>query len=474
MSDLASFLAKPDALSGRLKVGPIEPVKLQKQVEGMAGSAQSTLSAEDTGALQMRIRQVAAAGGLDQLRGRDIREACKVFVHGPHPLISDVATADAVVDEVERTQRRSAVLALVGTYIDGFERTDAFDLFSTRLRGLVLRWSGRPIDPWPHLHETLDLFEPSKAPEKIAAAVLGSDLSPTRVLAAFGLDTDIRRRGGLAEATFNAAAEVVAGKRGEHVVPLQERLAEWATDANQRLAFPKAFLSAVRGFLTPWIGADPPPTHRAFLIETLEAFGGGDPRTKPAAWAVVRDSAPDEYRLLMRWLTRASVFQFFDIVDRSLANDPAGRTMWAYRRKFWTAYLLGEEGAPQIEQAWVAFGSEGAQLARRAARENNEVSLAAFGAQEDKSSVHAALIMRIGDLTIVDWSHSAKCNFWRKGARGSPELYKPRYLKGTLYSAIEQHSHSAPSSYNWQKNFAGLIEGRHFADERRSWRPSFA
>ena len=33
MSDLASFLAKPDALSGRLKVGPLEPVKLQKQVE---------------------------------------------------------------------------------------------------------------------------------------------------------------------------------------------------------------------------------------------------------------------------------------------------------------------------------------------------------------------------------------------------------------------------------------------------------
>jgi hypothetical protein len=474
MTGLASFLAQPEALSSRLKVGSLEPIKLQRQVEAMAGNAESTLSVEGVGALQTRIRQAAAAQGLDQLRGRDIREACKVFVQGPHPLISDIATADAVVEEVERTQRRSAVLALVGTYIDGFGKTDAFDLFATRLRGLILRWNGRPIDPWLHLHQTFNLFQPSKAPTKIAAAVLSSDQSPARVLAAFGLDTDIRRRGGLGEATFTAAAEAVAEKRGDQVVQLQKRLAEWSTDANQRFAFPKAFLSAARGFLTPWVGADPPPSHRSFLIETLEAFGGGDPRTKPAAWSIVRDNAPDEYRLLMRWLTRASVFQFFDIVDRSLANDPAGKTMWAYRRKFWTAYLLGEEGAPQIEQAWVAFGSDGAQLARRAAKENNEAGLTAFGAQEDKSSVHAALIMRIGDLTIVDWSHNAKCNFWRKGAARSPELYKSRYPKGTLYSAIEQLSHSAPGSYNWQKTFAALIEGRHFYSERRSWRPKFA
>jgi hypothetical protein len=474
MSGLASFLAQPDALSGRVKVGPLEPFKLQKQVEAMVGSASSALSVEAIGALQMRIREAAAARGLHQLRGRDIREACKVFVQAPHPLISDAATADAVIEEVERTQRRSAVLVLVGTYIDGFEKTDTFDRFSARLRGLIQRWSGRPIDPWPHLHNSLDLFHPSKAPSKIADAVLSSEQSPERVLAAFGLDTDIRRRGGLAEATFTAAAQAVAEQRGERVAALQKRLAEWSTDTNQRFAFPKAFLSAVRGFLTPWVGVDPPPSHRAFLIETLEAFGGGDPRTKPGAWSIVRDHAPDEYRLMMRWLTRASVFQFFDIVDRSLAHDPAGRTMWAYRRKFWTAYLLGEEGAPQIEQAWVAFGAEGAQLARRAARENNEAGLTAFGAQEDKSSVHAALIMRIGDLTIVDWSHNAKCNFWRKGAAGTPELYKPRYPKGTLYSAIEQHSHSAPSSYSWQKTFAGLIEGRHFYSERRSWRPKLA
>jgi hypothetical protein len=474
MSELANLLARPDALSSRLKMGSLEPVRLQKQIEGMVGNAQSTFSVEETGALQVRVRYAATAGVLDQMRSRDLREACKVFLHGPQRLINDLTTTQAVFAEVERSQRRSAVLALVGAYVDGFERTDAFDRFAEHLRGLLQRWRGRPIDPWQELQGTLGLFHPSKAPSWIAAAVLGSDQPVARILSAFGLDTEIRRAGGLAEASFTAASEIVARKRGDEVFQLQARLADWATDANKNLAFPRAFVSVTRGLLAPWLNTDPPDRHRAFLIETLQSFGGGDPRTKPGAWSAVRDSAPNEYDALMRWLTRASVFQFFDIVDRILANDPASRRMWDYRRKFWTAYLLGEEGAPQIEQAWVAFGSEGAQLARRAARESNEAGLAAFAAQEDKSSVHAALIMRIGDLTIVDWSHNAKCNFWRKGERGAPELYKIQYPKGTLYSAFEQHSHTSPSSYSWQKTFAGLIEERYFFGERASWRPKLA
>lgn len=234
--------------------------------------------------------------------------------------------------------------------------------------------------------------------------------------------------------------------------------------------YPPAFPDAARALLLPWDGEDPPADHRARLIEVLEQLGGGDPRTKPAAWRAVKEQAPQAYSVLMRWLTRASVFQFFDIVDQSLASDPQGRLMWAYRRRFWTSYLLGEDGAPEIEEAWVAFGADGAWLAKKAARENSEAGLAAFGRQEDKSGSHAALIMRIGDLVVVDWSHNAKCNFWRKGDRGIPALYRDSYPRGTLYSAPEQHSHVAPANFSWQRKFAEIIEGRSFYSERKSWR----
>ncbi|MBX9803341.1 MAG: hypothetical protein K2Y04_11330 [Caulobacteraceae bacterium] len=471
MNALATLLGKPDALSARLSVRSIEPTVLNRTVANMPGVAGSTMDAEQTGALQRRIHEAVELGRVEDLKGRDLREACKVFLHTPEPLIENAKTADAIFRRVEGKGQRSALFALVAAYVDGFRDGDPFKLFAQRLRQLLKRWKGRSVEPWAELDESIGLFDPVKAPTTIAAAVLGTERPPLEILGRLGLDTAIRQRGGLAEAAFVEASKIVAAKRGASAIPLQDRMIEWITDAEGRMVFARAFPDAVSALLVPWADVDPPQHHRARLIEVLQSLGGGDPRTKPAAWRAVREQAPAAYAILMRWLTCASVFQFFDIVDRSLAHDPAGRTMWTYRRRFWTAYLLGEEGAPEIEEAWVAFGSDGARLARQAARENSEAGLAAFGTQDDKGSTHAALIMRIGDLVIVDWSHNAKCNFWSKGERGRPELYRSRYQKGDLYSAKEQHSHVAPSSYSWQKTFAAIIEGRRFYSERKSWRP---
>jgi hypothetical protein len=121
----------------------------------------------------------------------------------------------------------------------------------------------------------------------------------------------------------------------------------------------------------------------------------------------------------------------------------------------------------------VAFGDEGARLARRAARESNEPSLAVFGSQEDKGATHAALIMKIGDWTIVDWSHSAKCNFWRRDDKRIPELYQSRYPAGTLYSAPLKHAHPSPGTFSWQRTFASVIEGSSIYFDRESWIPDF-
>lgn len=113
---------------------------------------------------------------------------------------------------------------------------------------------------------------------------------------------------------------------------------------------------------------------KSALLEMLQRFGEGDPRAKPARWRTVMDKAPGAYAVLMRWLTRASVLQFLDIVDR-LMPDSAAKLMWAYRRAFWMSYLLSDGNAPGIDAAWVAFGDEGERLAKRAARESGTARL---------------------------------------------------------------------------------------------------
>lgn len=436
----------------------------------MPGMAGSILDAEQTGALQRRLHDAVQNGRVESLKARDLREGCKVFLLAPEPLIDNPQTTDAILKCVERKGQRSALLALVSAYIDGFRISDQFFQFAQRVRQLLRRWKGRPVAPWPELDKAIGLFDPETAPTKIAVAVLGSDRRPAEVLSAMGLDSMIRQRGGLAEAAFAEAAKIVAAKRGLSAIPLQDRIIDWLKDAEGVVLFASQIPAAANALLTPWADSDPPKDHRAKLLDVLQGIAGGDPRIKPGGWRNVREQAPAAYAVLMRWLTAASVFQFFDIIDRSLARDPAARKMWAYRRKFWTAYLHGEEGAPQIEEAWVAFGEDGARLARQVARENRETALS-FGTQEDKGAMHAALIVRIGDLLIVDWSHNAKCNFWRRGERGEPELYRSRYPAGSLYSAPTQHSHAAPAHYSWQKAFAQIIEGRRFYSERKSWRP---
>ena len=119
----------------------------------------------------------------------------------------------------------------------------------------------------------------------------------------------------------------------------------------------------------------------------------------------------------------------------------------------------------------LAFGEDGARLARQTARETGDKTFLAFGTQLDKSHQHAALLVEIGDLLVVDWSHSAKYNVWRRGDPNRPVLFEKHYGYGKLYSGPIQESHVSPSTYSWQKALASIIEGKRLFSPKPSWKP---
>lgn len=476
MNYLAELLADPRGLTARIRTGNIEPSEIRKAVEKLADEESGRMRAGDldVGDLQNRIASLASNGELGTLNRRELRLGCQAMLNPPNPPAANEEALNGILQLVDQKKRRAAFFAVIDAYLDGFNADDETVLsLAKKLTVIKARWPWRDTDHWAAKIEDYSLLDPKKAPQLLAKRILAGDMRPRAVFKAAGLDTPGRRFGGLVEAAFRSACGIVRGLSGQKAVDGQRILIEWASDDAGKFGYQRSWPDFVEASLLPWEVTEPSEAHKSALIDMLERFGEGDPRTKPARWRTVMDRAPGAYAILMRWLTRASVLQFLDIVDR-LMPDRGAKLMWAYRRAFWMSYLLGDGSAPSIDAAWVAFGDEGARMALRAARESDDRSFAAFGRQYDKSGQHAALILKMGDLTIVDWSHNAKYQVWGRHDNNAPELFRPIYSSGSLYCAPIQETHASPSSFYWQKRLAQIIEGRTFYSAKPAWKPKRA
>jgi hypothetical protein len=476
MSALRDLLAAPDRMLGRLRVRSPELRALPRAVEALGGEAGGAAALEDTAAVQGRIMAQVCEGDLSSITRRDLREGCKTLFHPPLAPGRDAAAMGLIVDEVEARRRHAALLALIGAYLDGFDPEDAdITALAARLEGLRGAWPWRPHDPWPQRAQRYGLFDPAKAPGRIAEAVIAGEGPAARLLAEAGLDTDGRRRGGLALAAFRAACTQVETSAASKLAARQVRLMDWAwpTGDGRRLELPEAWPELAAAMFAPWHDRMPPGEHQALLSGRAIDYAG-DPRVASARWAKV--TAPDVLAVLKRWLVRASVLQFFDIVD-----TVADGRMWLYRRAFWKAYV---EAEPQIvDDAWIVFGSAGVSHARAAAERTAEPALRQFGRLEPgpgRSPNHACLLMRIGDLTIAEWSHNGRCYMWPPGTKGAPKLGQTRYYADELahpQAALDGHSHIGivhrdPERFGWQTRVAQHIHDfTGLKTLRRDWRP---
>ncbi|MFL9828813.1 EH signature domain-containing protein [Rhodoplanes sp. SY1] len=161
----------------------------------------------------------------------------------------------------------------------------------------------------------------------------------------------------------------------------------------------------------------------------------------------------DAEAIVRRWLVRASLLQFLDVVE-----EKAEPGMWIPRRAFWEAVYKKD----LIRDAWVVFDGGGAQRARRSF--GNELRFATFSGVTPGQAV---LILAIGTGLVVEWSFSGKCIIWEQAdARDAPRLYQPTYRPGDLRhrtatddidKPVFAISHMGSESYNWQRKVAAKL-----------------
>ena len=466
MKGLREALAS-DTLLARLRRPALTPKHLRAKAAQLPdGDTRSDPLPDRIAKAQPAVLEAHRGGRLGELSRKNLRIAAAGFFLPPKPSGRDAAVGTALVAELAKRKVRRGLLALIDQYRRSFALGDSdIARLGKALDADRKQWDFREAAVWQQRCDQLAFFDPARAPSLIATAVMDSVAPISGALDAVGLAAG----GGLAEAAFAAAAADVRRRRPPD--PLRQlRLIEWAGGLRGAFAYPRLFAPYAHALIEPWInGAGGlTPAHRAATIAALLQHGDGDPRTRARArWGESGLNQSATHRTILGWLTRASVHQFFDIVD-GLLDDHGGDQHWRYRKPFWTSYL----DAGHIEEAWVLFGSFGAKRAKEAARTSGDAGLAAFGRTDDpQRNKNAALLIRIGDLTIVDWSHNGRYHVWTRATRTkAPPLYESHY--GSLPEGELYGSHTSAPTYGWQRTVADIIQ-RHTSrrTSEAEWRP---
>lgn len=192
----------------------------------------------------------------------------------------------------------------------------------------------------------------------------------------------------------------------------------------------------VEKMLLPWASKQPVPlvknTIQNLLLNTLN-----DPRTKPANWSGVDEQC---ILLMKQWLALESFEAFIRVISKV-----ARVKQWQDRKEFWGWYL--DEN--HVTEIWPIVGTKAALELSRMNRQATDGRTLKFGRLGGAQSDQSVLLMKIGDLTIAEWSHMGSVRFWAADNPSAPKLYQSDYQGRKL----RQNSNwDRPHQRSWQSD----------------------
>lgn len=276
----------------------------------------------------------------------------------------------------------------------------------------------------PHRFASLLLAEPSRRAELLEDAGLVGDLAQSAFL--------VRAHRDLAD----RLEQQLRAARYQEIESYLKLLAPGG-----QLTFKAEAPYFAEALLNPFVKATPSPEVqsriRSFVLTHLH-----DPRLTASGWTRVK---PETRDVMLRWMVSASLEDFFALIRRRAQEEH-----WRYREKFWSAYLKGQH----IARAWVVLGENAKGEAMR--RWGHAVP--AHGRLSGGDPDHCVLMLQIGSLTIVEWSHNGSCRAWLQDESECPRFYEPEYVRKHL-SASPAHvqRHHGNINYTWQQELAAFI-----------------
>jgi EH_Signature domain len=394
----------------------------------------SVVAPPDYAAVLAKVRATAARGSLSGLTLRDLRLTAACLFAGDKSAADDPVFLRWFLHAIRTHRSRLSTKRVILSYLLHFDpRRPAIRTIGTFLRETVGSFQPGPRWPWPALQHEYALFDPAEAPDRLANMALGS-ADPRGRLATSGLKGQAAG-GGLSSHVFLRALNLIRERlASQPAVQDVDHAMSWVRGSDGTRYYTAQRSDLANALLLPWTDRRPPDDVRTkiqtSLLDTLS-----DPRIDGGAWLGTDDAAR---HVMIRWLAEATLEQFLKVVDRV-----APKNQWEFRRAFWTAYI--EKGL--VANAWVAFGSAGAQVAARLGRSDGVMRR--FGKLSGAGTDQAVLLLSIGDLIVADWSHNGRLRIWRRTNRDAPTFNLDSYAASSLRSRSDFDTVHIPAD-GWQ------------------------
>lgn len=383
---------------------------------------------------QAKVLKALIEEGFELLSDRDVRKLPWALWGGARPLSQHPGLLTAYADRFRKADKRSWYSTLRHAYFHSYKP----DLpQAEKVIGLLREGQANLKWRWAEPSARYQLFANTKPSGALVAALDGSEPAMTTLESAgFGVGLEFSNYVGH---IFKAAA----GRRNCVDVAAEDWLWEFCQDEGS-LRYPEQAQALVDAFLGPWERTAPPQDRRSTLIKRLLAVLG-DPRINRVRWGAVSQARTQQF---IQLLNRESIEWFLNIVgQQALAHQ------WSYRRAFWMSYM----NANVISDAWVLFGPAAQEVAQRAFRETNGIQR--YGRLNRPSSRdQSVLLLKIGDLTISEFSHNGRVWIWPPESSGTPPIfYRASYVPGQVSGAEVSFVHSNAADLYWQRNVATTI-----------------
>jgi len=325
------------------------------------------------------------------------------------------------------------------------QQLSTFNLWREGLADLLGHINGTKVNLWQTRSKKFFLLEEDGC-ARFAGAWLKNDKVPNVIFEEAGFEERLARSGFLMEVhkrlLSHTSKQLIKNMMNQKEL---ERVLKFVESKNKTFRFSEKYAEIANSLLLPFANdyrlGDIQETIHQFLIHHLK-----DPRIFRQNWFGVSEKAQS---VILRWIVGATLEDFFDLIDE-IAKD----AHWQYRRAFWQAYLR------DISDAWIVLGPKAVYRSKRLIKDGTKPRhgrIVGGGIQSNQS----VLLLKIGGMTISEWTHDGACRTWTMDSNDAPAFHKT-----SSYTRSELVGHPDPKNYfrhdgsvkgKWQREIASWI-----------------